>query len=320
MDWSMHDFEKDQPLGRGGQATVWKARAKATGEAVALKEWSFSRLSGDDLLIAKRRASTELQLLKKLTEDGGPQFRAVVGFRGWFVDDTNDSLVLVLELIDGEPLHKVLRSLPGGCLEIDQAREVLRALVGVLAALHARGIVYRDLKLPNLLLHGEDFAAIRLVDFGFAKQLDAGEPLAPGTHGLQRTYSIVGTPFSLAPEVVECGDQANAAGCYEVGHGEMVDWWQLGILAHELLLGQPPWGYGEAPQLTKGARIQLDAAAQLPEGAGELIAALLEPNPEHRLGVRGDGEEVLAHPFFASCPETLGSSSSDPVESGTPLQ
>lgn len=79
------------------------------------------------------------------------------------------------------------------------------------------GVAYRDLKPENILIDAEGH--LKLVDFGFAKKIQN-----------QETYTLCGTPEYLAPEVIR-----------NTGHGCAVDWWALGILIYEFLVGQPPF-------------------------------------------------------------------------------
>jgi len=83
---------------------------------------------------------------------------------------------------------------------------------------HSKNIIHRDLKPENLLLDTKGYS--KLTDFGFAKVVEPGA----------RTYTLCGTPEYIAPEVL-----------LNKGHGKPVDWWTLGILIYEMIVGQPPF-------------------------------------------------------------------------------
>merc|ERR1719343_21214 len=86
------------------------------------------------------------------------------------------------------------------------------------AHIHSKNIIHRDLKPENILLMANGYS--KLTDFGFAKIME------PGT----RTYTLCGTPEYIAPEVL-----------LNKGHGKPVDWWTLGILVYEMIVGYPPF-------------------------------------------------------------------------------
>jgi serine/threonine protein kinase len=139
------------------------------------------------------------------------------------------------------------------------------------------GIAYRDLKPENILLDGDGH--IKLVDFGFAKQV-----------GNRETYTLCGTPEYLAPEVI-----------HNSGHGLAVDWWALGILIYEFLVGQPPF-WDQNPmriyeQIVEG---RLRFPPDMPPAAQNIVSLLCKTNPTERLGyISGGSGRVKAHPFFA---------------------
>merc|ERR1712039_199822 len=86
------------------------------------------------------------------------------------------------------------------------------------AHIHSKNIIHRDLKPENILVCQNGYS--KLTDFGFAKIIE------PGT----RTYTLCGTPEYIAPEVL-----------LNKGHGKPVDWWTLGILIYEMIVGYPPF-------------------------------------------------------------------------------
>ena len=86
--------------------------------------------------------------------------------------------------------------------------------------MHALGVAHRDVKPDNLIFADRTRAAVRLVDFGFARRIEPGA----------RAWTLCGTPEYLAPEVLTGR-----------GHGLAVDWWALGVLLYEMVTGEAPW-------------------------------------------------------------------------------
>jgi protein kinase X len=148
-------------------------------------------------------------------------------------------------------------------------------IIVALADLHARKIVYRDLKPENIMITKDGH--VKICDFGFAKFV------------LDRTWTLCGTPESLAPEVIQ-GE----------GHNQAADWWSLGVLIYELLAGFPPF-YDPNP-----IRIYdqvLSGVVRFPAEFGpitrSLLSGLLTLNKSRRLGnLAGASSDVMNHEFF----------------------
>ncbi|XP_071398746.1 cGMP-dependent protein kinase 1, partial [Centroberyx affinis] len=152
-------------------------------------------------------------------------------------------------------------------------------VVEAYAYLHKKSIMYRDLKPENLMLDARGY--VKLVDFGFAKELVRGE----------KTYSFVGTPEYMAPEIIQ-----------NQGHDFAVDFWSLGILVFELLVGSPPFSSSEPQKIY--AKI-LDGVLKYPpymsEAAKSIISKLCRPRPGQRLGNTKNGiKDVRHHRWFSN--------------------
>ena len=153
-----------------------------------------------------------------------------------------------------------------------------------LGELHKNKTIYRDMKPENILLDSDGYIA--LADFGLAKMLDDN----------QTTTTFCGTPEYLSPEIVE-----------GVGHNKQVDWWGLGVLLYEMLLGIPPFRNKNQHVLfqyiTTKEVLFPDPKKyniNISEEAKDVIRKLLSKKPSERLGAKGDVDEVMSHPFFKS--------------------
>lgn len=149
--------------------------------------------------------------------------------------------------------------------------------------LHNQGIAHRDLKLENILIDQDGY--LKIIDYGLAKMIGQEE----------LSMSFCGTPEYLAPEMVN-----------RTGHDKNVDWWALGILIYEMLIGVTPFYNRNRNMLLMKiknskvifpdrTRYRIDYSDEIVD----LIVNLLAKDKSKRLGYKGDGDEVLAHPFFA---------------------
>jgi len=161
-----------------------------------------------------------------------------------------------------------------------------------LGHLHSQKIIYRDLKPENILMDEDGY--ICLTDFGLAKILEANE----------QAYSFCGTPEYLAPEILD-----------EKGHTFPVDWWALGILTYEMIVGFPPFYTGNANnnkmyELIKTKPVFFPDAKKhgiaMTDECKDFINKCLSKDPAQRLGTAKGVEEILAHPWFKDVnPEAL---------------
>jgi serine/threonine protein kinase len=144
--------------------------------------------------------------------------------------------------------------------------------------LHRHNIIFRDLKPENVLLSETGY--LKLIDMGFAKRLGKGE----------KTYTLCGTPYYLAPEMI-----------LHRGHGFALDWWTVGVLTYEMMEGEPPFtGDSEMEVYGKVTRLQYTCSpSRFTEPAIDFIAHLLKKEPETRLGnLRNGVNDVMAHEWF----------------------
>ncbi|KAF9344434.1 hypothetical protein BGX34_005675 [Mortierella sp. NVP85] len=209
--------------------------------------------------------NSEKQILSQV------HFPFIVNLFTTFQDDRN--LFMLLEYVIGGELFSHLRK--AGRFTNDVTRFYAAEIVLAIEYLHARDIIYRDLKPENLLL--DNRGHIKITDFGFAKLVE------------DRTWTLCGTPEYLAPEIIQ-----------SKGHGKPVDWWALGILIFEMLAGYPPFfddnPFGIYEKILAG-RIYFPAYIE-PE-AKDLIKKLLTADRTKRLGnLKGGSDDVKNHKWF----------------------
>ncbi|VFQ99604.1 unnamed protein product [Cuscuta campestris] len=291
---TIEDFEIIKPISRGAFGRVFLARKRATGDLFAIKV-----LKKADMI---RKNSVESILAER---DILISLRNPFVVRFFYSFTCRDNLYLVMEYLNGGDLFSLLRNL--GCLEEDMARVYIAEVVLALDYLHSLNIIHRDLKPDNLLI-GPD-GHIKLTDFGLSKVglinstddlsgssasplLGNVKPKAPPSlkREKQQKNSVVGTPDYLAPEIL-----------LGVGHGATADWWSVGVILFELLVGIPPFNAEHPQQIFVNIMNRDIPWPKVPEElsveAYDLIDKLLIENPLQRLGATGAGE-VKQHPFF----------------------
>lgn len=261
-------------LGEGTFGTVVLVRERATAKLFAAKVMNKSQLTREGQLDS---VVTERQVLR----EAGPHPFVVECHSGF---QTADAVVLVLEYVSGGDMYDLMKK--HGCLTEQQAQFYLAEITIAVAELHRHDFVFRDLKLENILVDGEGH--IRLTDFGLAGKFLSGEA------DEQAIFDISGTAIYQAPEMI--------AG---KGHGRVVDWWALGVLAYVLISGRPPFSSSSREELhdkIQNHKLDLDNDERLQnvsQTCRDLITQLLDKNPATRLGCAGsDAADVQRHPFF----------------------
>jgi len=194
--------------------------------------------------------------------------------------ETEKSVYILTELCTGGELYSAIRRIPEA-LSHSQAQFYAGSLVLILEALYDRKIVYRDLKPENVMLDAQGY--LKLIDFGIAKKFPEGST---------RTFTMIGTPHYMAPEIM-------------LGHGYSteVDLWSLGIVLFEFVCGALPFAESTDDEAEVVKSILQQELVFPPnfndKEAQVLIEGLLVREPKKRLGGGVNGyEEVKAAEFF----------------------
>ena len=259
----------DRKIGEGGMGIVYAARDERLDRTVALKT---IRGASDDT--ARKRLWREARAAAGISHPNICQL--------YEVDETDDGLVLAMELLDGEPLGARLTR--GPLSPADSSSIVLQAL-DALAALHARGLIHRDLKPSNLFLTPR---GVKLLDFGLARPVSGS--LGAETTLLTEAGVIVGTPNYMAPEQVR-GEALDAR----------ADLFSVAAMLFEMLSGRLAFGgatmidvlhavlHEQPPALSGGATVA---------GLDRVIHKALQKQPADRyesaVAMTGAIREVMA--------------------------
>ncbi|XP_051996585.1 serine/threonine-protein kinase N2-like isoform X1 [Xyrauchen texanus] len=267
VQFSLTDFKCVAVLGRGHFGKVLLAEYKTTGEMFAIKALK----KGD---IVARDEVDSLMCEKRIFETvNSVRHPFLVNLFACF--QTKEHVCFVMEYAAGGDLMMHIHA-----DVFNEPRAVFYAacVVSGLQFLHDHKIVYRDLKLDNLLLDNEGY--VKIADFGLCKE---------GMGFRDRTNTFCGTPEFLAPEVLT-----------ETSYTRAVDWWGLGVLIFEMLVGESPFpGDDEEEVFDSIVNDEVRYPRFLSTEAISIMRRLLRRNPERRLGAgERDAEEVKRHPFF----------------------
>eukprot|EP00879_Flechtneria_rotunda_P002728 GHRR01002934.1.p1 GENE.GHRR01002934.1~~GHRR01002934.1.p1 ORF type:complete len:346 (+),score=83.38 GHRR01002934.1:487-1524(+) len=282
---SRHPPKSDflRQIAEGNTGSVHEVSVAHTpGKRVAVKrvDWSTHEQRAE---VAKRVA-TEISVLQALKHPLLPTLHQVYS--------TGNEICLEMTLCSKGTLWHERQEL-GGKLPVEQVRQYAAELVNVLSYLHDNGVVYVDLKPENVLI--QDCGHVMLCDMDLAHTMGEIDMFAEldAVSGNAGSPIFWGTLEYVAPEVAVHG-----AGAYSPSS----DWWGLGVLIYELLLGLAPWDGGEYGIILE--QIKQGDVCWPPEGvlgpqAEDLLRGLLTVDPAQRLGAKGV-HQIAQHPFFAA--------------------
>ncbi len=245
----LHDL-----LGRGAMGQVFRGSVRESGRPVAVKVLKPELVSDAEVVA---RFFRERLILTSVSHPNVAKVLDLV--------IEGDTIGIVMELVDGQDLRRYLRQ--RGTLAPSEAVGLTCQLLQGLAAVHAAGIIHRDVKPENVLLSSVPGATgLKLTDFGVSR-------LSYGS-SLTKMSSLIGTPEYMAPELADHDRATSAADLYSTG-----------IVLYEMLAGRTPFAGGHPVAVL---RRQLEQPPPpVPAVPGELwaqIAGLLEKDPRSRPG------------------------------------
>ncbi|KAL4873133.1 cytokinesis protein sepH [Aspergillus spectabilis] len=256
----LKDYQLGDCLGRGAFGSVYRALNWNTGETVAVKQIKLVDLPKSEL----RVIMLEIDLLKNLDHPN------IVKYHG-FVKSV-ETLNIILEYCENGSLHSIAKNF-GRFPETLVGVYMSQVLHGLLY-LHDQGVIHRDIKGANILTTKEGL--VKLADFGVASR----------TTGLSES-SVVGTPYWMAPEVIELSGATTAS-----------DIWSLGCTVIELLEGKPPY-YNLQP-MPALFRIVNDDHPPLPQGASPAVKDFLMQCFQKDPNLRVSARKLLKHPWIVN--------------------
>ncbi|XP_070259980.1 protein kinase C zeta type isoform X2 [Myotis yumanensis] len=272
----LQDFDLIRVIGRGSYAKVLLVRLKKNDQIYAMKVVKKELVHDDEDI---DWVQTEKHVFEQASSNP-----FLVGLHSCF--QTTSRLFLVIEYVNGGDLMFHMqrqRKLPE-----EHARFYAAEICVALNFLHERGIIYRDLKLDNVLLDADGH--IKLTDYGMCK-----EGLGPG----DTTSTFCGTPNYIAPEILR-GEE----------YGFSVDWWALGVLMFEMMAGRSPFDIiADNPDMNTEDylfQVILEKPIRIPRflsvKASHVLKGFLNKDPKERLGCRPQTgfSDIKSHAFFRS--------------------
>lgn len=267
--YSIDDFSFLKVIGKGSFGKVMLAKLKKTDQVYAVK------VLRKDTFLQNISCDVECAMSEKRVLILATQHPFLVSLHSCF--QTEDRLFFVMQYVSGGDLMFHMQK--AGKFNEARARFYAVEVTLALLFLHRNNVIYRDLKLDNVLLDADGHC--KLVDFGMCKE---------NVTSSRKTSTFCGTPDYIAPEILK-----------ELDYGPSVDWWSLGVLLYEMMLGQPPFQSDNEDDLFKAIlEDSVPYPTWLSKQADSILKGLLTKDPATRLGCAQfeADNEIKSHPFF----------------------
>lgn len=259
-NWSLKDFQIGAPLGRGKFGRVYLAREKNTHYMVAIK-----LLIKSELL----KHGMQYQVLREIEIQTHLSHPHILPLLTYFMDEKR--IYLVLEFAAEGELYKHLQNQPNQRFSEMIAAKYVDQVADAIEYCHRNKVIHRDIKPENLLLTAN--GDIMLADFGWSVHAPAS-----------KRKTMCGTVDYLPPEMIE-----NRL------YNEKVDYWCVGVLCYELIVGKPPFeSNSQNSTFERIKKVDIEWPKFMSHLAKDLISKLLKYNPNDRLPMI----EVRKHPWI----------------------
>ncbi|KAK9117884.1 hypothetical protein Scep_015977 [Stephania cephalantha] len=258
-------------IGKGAFGRVYKGLDLVNGDFVAIKQVSLENIAQEDLNIIMQ----EIDLLKNLNH------KNIVKYLGSLKTKTH--LHIILEYVENGSLANIIKPNKFGPFPEQLVAFYIAQVLEGLVYLHEQGVIHRDIKGANILITKE--GRVKLADFGVATKLNEADV---------NTHSVVGTPYWMAPEVIEMAGVCAAS-----------DIWSVGCTVIELLTCVPP--YYELQPMPALFRIVQDDHPPISDSLSPEIADFLRQCFKKDSRKRPDAKTLLLHPWIQNSRRDLQS-------------